>query len=56
MNPKDKRLKRWDRINDLEFAQIMVSLNKTKMPMWQLNQIVLQLYDRFYENNNGGKN
>ena len=55
MNPNDPRLKRFDKINDLEFASILVSLEKTKMPMWQQNQIVIQLYDKFYENDNGGR-
>lgn len=55
MNPKDKRLKNWDKINDLEFASILVSLVKTKMPMWQQDQIVLTLYDKYYSNLNGDK-
>ena len=54
MNPNDRRLKTFDKINDSEFANILVSLVKTKMPMWQQDQIVIQLYDVYYQNNNGG--
>lgn len=55
MNPKDKRLKNWDKINDSELASILVALVKTKMPMWQKIQIVLNLYDKYYSNPNGDK-
>ena len=54
MNPNDPRLKRFDKIDDLELASILVVLTKTRIPMWQKSQIVIQLCDRFYENNNGG--